>query len=279
MLNKEIFQILFHLMKMQPWLAEKSLEVEHLLFNECESSSEKNLILNLLNRFKYITNEYFVKDLNQIVEKITSEEKYEVDNTIIAATTIDSSADSAQYVLYAMKQIFQKYDWDTPKLINNTNRIVREFPSYSNVVFVDEFIGSGKTMLGRISKLKRDLKDKDISEYSLRIYAIAACKTGAQLLEQEGIELFSSITLAKGISDFYIEDKEEKIDFMRRLESLLLSEFEGRPMPSMGFGKVEALYVRENGNTPNSVFPIFWWRYYANRTKRPTILLRSMGDA
>lgn len=279
MLNKEIFQIVFHLMKMQPWLAEKVPELENLLFKECESNNEKNLILKLLNRFKYIKNEHFVKDLKKIVEKITSEKKYEVDNTIIAATTIDSSADSAQYVLYAMKPIFQEYDWDTPKLINNTNKIVREFPSYSNVVFVDEFIGSGKTMLGRISKLKRDLKDKDISEYSLRIYAIAACKTGAQLLEQEGIELFSSIMLAKGISDYYIEDKEEKIDFMRRLESLLLPEFEGRPMPSMGFGKVEALYVRENGNTPNSVFPIFWWRYYANKAKRPTILLRLMGDA
>lgn len=279
MLNKEIFKILFHLVKMQPWLAEKSKEVENLLFDDCESNNEKTLILNLLNRFKYITNNDFFEALNQIVENITSEEKYEVDNTIIAATTIDSSADSAQLVLYAMKPIFQRYDWDTPKLINNTNKIVREFPNYSNVVFVDEFIGSGKTMLGRINKLKRELNNKDISEYSLRISAVAACKTGAQLLEQEGIELFSSIKLARGISDYYIEDKEEKIDLMRRLESLLLLEFEGRPMPSMGFGKVEALYVRENGNTPNSVFPIFWWRYYANRTKRPTILIRSMGDA
>jgi len=133
-------------------------------------------------------------------------------------------------------------------------------------------------MLNRVNKLKRDLLDKKINEYSIRIYSIAACETGSQVLKKEGIELFCNIILPKGISDHYKENKEEKIDLMRRLESLLLPEYEGKPMPSMGYGGVEALYAREDGNTPNSVFPVFWWPYYADENKRPTILIRLMGE-
>lgn len=281
MLNKHSFNTIFSLTLKQPWLIDKISEVESLLIKECINDDEQGLVLDLLNRFKYLTNDTFHKALEDIVEKIVSNERYSVDNTIIAATTLGPLPDSGQYVLYEMKPIFQKYNWDKPNLVNSAEKIIETFPQYHNVIFVDEFIGSGKTMLRRISKLKRELLENDFNEFSMKIFAVASSTIGENILREAEVELESILFIPRGISDhFEIEEqKEEKLSLMMRLEELLSREYDGHAMPSLGYGQVEALYARERGNTPNNVFPLFWWKFYLNGERRPTILIRSMGDA
>ena len=62
---------------------------------------------------------------------------------------------------------------------------------------------------------------------------------------------------------------------MKNLEIRLLADkISDNNMPSLGYGEIEALYKRENGNTPNNVFPIFWWPRDKNELKRSTIMTR-----
>jgi hypothetical protein len=279
MLNKNSFDTLFLLTKRQPWLVYKANEVQNLMTVDCKNKDEQNLVLDLLTRFKYLTSDDFSNAINQIVSRIVGDVSYDQSNTMIVATTMDSSPDSAQYVLYQMKPVFQEKGWDKPKLINIANKIIRDFPRYRNVIFVDEFIGSGKTVLGRVNNLKRELRGNGYKDYSIRIYSIAASTVGKARLISEGIDLVCDLVIPMGISEHYKENKEEKIKLMLQIEDILSKEYESKAMPSLGHERVEALYARQNGNTPNNVFPVFWWPFYITGAKRPTVLVRSMGDA
>ena len=98
-------------------------------------------------------------------------------------------------------------------------------------------------------------------------------------LRQDGVESFVAFQLGKGISDHYQgESLPQAIDAMLALEMLLEPEVGGEKLPSLGWGKAEALYAASVGNTPNSVFPVFWWRYLCQMKERDTILHRAMEE-
>ena len=61
---------------------------------------------------------------------------------------------------------------------------------------------------------------------------------------------------------------------MLRLESYLQAKHDNLELPSLGDGEAEALYYMKYGNTPNSVFPVFWWPFLADGTERTTLLDR-----
>lgn len=278
-LQKKFFDIIFPLTLRQPWLKEKHEEICQLLFDDCTNPAEQELVLDLLSRFTYLTDEKYQQALEDIAKRITLEIDCAPDNTMIVATTMNSDPDSAQAVLWRMKRLFQEHAWDKVLMVNRANKILAHFPNRKNVIYVDEFVGSGQSMLGRIRTLKKELAGAGHNDYSIRVRSVAASSVGKKILEDEGIDFYSNTIVPRGISDYYIEQQAEKIALMINVESVLSEEYNGKPMPSLGYGKTESLYSYQNGNTPNNVFPIFWWPYYKNNSNRRTILARYMGDA
>jgi len=79
-----------------------------------------------------------------------------------------------------------------------------------------------------------------------------------------------------GISGLFTGDElEHQLNLMYSLESKLMPEIDGKKLPKFGYGGAESLYAVEDGNTPNSVFPIFWWPKNANNKNRNPLLERS----
>ncbi|MGV8561860.1 phosphoribosyltransferase-like protein [Pseudomonas aeruginosa] len=282
-MNTKEFSVLFSLSQAQEWLEDKELELKNLIFKECNSNEERELICSLIERFTYLSMKNYCDAVDKLIDNVISIDGLEDSNTTFAAMSADSGADSSQYIIYDLKLILERKKWRKHKLKSRYTSAYDEFKkdsSYKNIVLIDEFVGSGQTVLGRIKTIKQQFGKANDGNYNLFVRTVASTKSGAETIRNAGIDFESIITLERGISDHYDSNSsEEKIGIMIQLEDILSKEYEGKEMPSLGYGKAESLYCRERGNTPNNVFPIFWWPFLAAGGERDVILHRAMGDA
>jgi hypothetical protein len=278
-LKKQEFTMLLKLFYVQPWLSTREESVLELL-EHCHELDEQILICELLHRFQYLTSSESKIYLGKMVDHITGAWGLSPEETQVVATTPDEDPDSAQQILQMLKPEFAERMWHHAKLLNRIGNSVKFIAERPNVVLVDEFVGTGKTMAKRIRDIRPSYDDHLRRLKAKRNYGIKVCVLGSMLDAHEvvtaaGVEMFSALWLKKGISGYLIGDELEVAkNRMLRLESELMPNVEGVELPSFGYGKAEALYSMEGGNTPNSVFPIFWWPYLVSGRRRITILKR-----
>jgi len=282
-MTKDFFAIMFSLTKSQPWLADKYEALRVLLYDDCQNEDEQKLMLELLERFVHITPEKFNELIKELVLEIITDD-ITSETTQLVAMSGDYYSDSGQFVLYGLKLELERQGWREHLTVTNFQRSPREFKKHgevhTNIVLIDEFVGSGKTVVSRVTRLRKLYRENNVNNVSFYVKTIASTALGIAHAKENGIKIESLITLDKGISDFYASDLvSEKLALMDRLESILSESYHDRELPKLGYGQTESLYVREGGNTPNSVFPIFWWPFFTDKSKRKTMLIRAMGDA
>lgn len=282
-MKRDAFRIVMNLVMNQPWLNEKTDLIEHLLYEDCDDEETRELLIDLVNRFEYIDDSRYQELMRQITLEIVTEPGIYEQTTLIAAMSVGSGADSGQATIYSIKSLLQEHSWTRHKIINDalhSYKTIKANAPLRDIILVDEFVGSGRTVIGRVETIKRQFEEKGIDDYSIRVKVLASTKTGLKNITDKGIIISSQIILTKGISEHFHSDLiANKLALMENLESILSTEFNGRVMPSLGYGKAESLYFRKNTNLPNSVFPIFWWAEYRNKKPRKTLLTRAMGDA
>jgi hypothetical protein len=276
--SKEFFQILFRLSQKQPWLSEKEEELLHLLFEDCQNESQKGLLIKLLNDFEYVSHEKYKELIRDLVKVISSEMGLNAEETQIVALASDEKADSSQYLLYDLKIAFDAIQWK-PTFVNRFGAAYKTCtrnPSLQNIILVDEFIGSGMSAEGRINEIKRQFLTNGISDVHIHAKFLIGCETGINRITPLTDSTSALITLRKGISDRFTPDEAAQyLNEMQLLETLLASKWGDDVLPSLGYGGVQALYFRKDGNTPNNVFPIFWWPLYKSGNLRRTLLRRA----
>lgn len=112
---------------------------------------------------------------------------------------------------------------------------------------------------------------------SISFYFLAGMAKGISYCKNRSIPVHCCKIMHKGISGHYRkEEMLKRIWSMRYLESQLGSESGTTKLKdnSWGYGHAEALYCRQFGNIPNSVFPIFWWNRNLDGTERPAVFTR-----
>lgn len=282
-MDKDKFRLIFELGKKQPWLIKKYVELENLLWLECDDEQKRELILELLYRFKHISASRFSKHLESLARKIVQDKSLSDSTTQLVAMAADANADSSQYLLYGLKPIMERLGWRDYKQVNtfgSSFRAYKQNNKLKNIVLIDEFIGTGQTVLGRVKALRAVYENAGIKDTKIIVKVVACTRQGMDAVQSESIDIDSEIILEKGISDFYDPlVAKDKLSIMLSMESSLLDSYKDIKMPSLGYGGTESLYVRDDGNTPNSVFPIFWWPFLKAGDERKTLLTRAMGDA
>lgn len=278
-LNRESFKILYGLKDAQPWLRDKEAALCSLLFEDCPSSDHRTLILDLINRFTYLSVSAYKEKIGDLAMDIATDPEISEGTTQIVAMAADSSADSSQYVLYDLKVELEKKGWSNYKQVNkfgDSYKMYTRNPEHKHIVLIDEFIGSGQTVKSRVDELHRVYRGASVADYTVRVKALVATRVGVEFLRGLGIVVDAQVMVDRGISDYYHGASiAANIRLMKDVESVLSEQFHLDPELSLGYSQVEALYTRDGGNTPNNVFPIFWWARYKMNKARNTICLRS----
>ena len=278
-LSKNEFIILTDLFLSISWLSNHK-EAIYELMDICRNFNEQLFICDLFYGFEHLDMDKTKTLLVKMADQIINEWKLIENETQIVSTSVDFDPDSAQQILQMLRPEFVKKSWLQPKLINQIGKSIKNIKRFPYVVYVDEFVGTGKTMVKRINNFRAEydayIKDKNYSvDYEIKVCVLASIIDAKQVVEETGVEMFSAIWLKKGLSGHFLgRDLELAKKRMLRLESELKPKIGKKELPSLGFGGAEALYCMEGGNTPNSVFPVYWWPFLKNEYFRNTVLTR-----
>ncbi len=281
-MKKEQFNFVLNIVRAQPWLGDKIDELEHVLFSECQCDASRQLISEIIDKFLYVNRENNYLLIESLASEIINEYSDRESTTLITAMGTGSATDSSQLIAYTLKPIMEKKKWRRHAIINDFGAVYKQYKrtGHNHIVLIDEFVGSGQTVLGRVGSIHTQLKNAGVLDYSISVKVLVSTELGYGVVTSAGIEMSAQKLIKKGIDDYYsLEDAAQYRDLMRAIEGNLSTEYEGREMPSLGYNDAQAAYYREDGNTPNSVFPVFWWAFDCNGKERNVLMIRAMGDA
>jgi len=274
-IGKEDYHKYTNLYTKQNWLLQKKDELAELI-EFCGDRESKDLIFALLERFHYLQPETYNFLLNEMSEYIVDHSGFSQDSTQLLSLTFDDETDSSQKILYEVRSYVNKRGWTKLKTVNLFKESITNFQKgKTQILIVDEFVGSGKTLRGRIRFLRKHIPGK----FEVKCCFVAGIKEEIEKLNEEGISVFCPMALEKGVSGFYKgEELTQAENLMLNLELRLAQNINKKDLYtySFGYGGAEAIYSLEgcNGNTPNSVFPIFWWLEDIQKKIRRTLLTR-----
>lgn len=271
-------------MRLQKWLLDSKYDSAiRELEESCTCEDERRLVFELIERFSYITDADYETHLRSMIRKTLTDLQFPMDRTQIVASHISDDPDSSQALVQRLKPILAEMGFDKTLLLNRCTKATTYYESFPHILIVDEFVGTGSTMVNRIRQLQNDLvstmkyRQKDV-DVKLAAHSVAAMFEGAKKVISLGVPFDSELLMERGISDFYPLDQiEAKRRQMLRIESGLSPNYKGNPMPSFGYGGSEALYASQGQNIPNNVFPVFWWPICNLGRRRNTLFHRFEG--
>jgi orotate phosphoribosyltransferase-like protein len=279
--TKENFNTILNLIARQPWIGDKTAELSHVLYEECKCANSREMLIKILDNFSYLSAQEYSKKLNLLAEEVMSDDGYE-DNAQIVAMAADSGPDSSQELLYNLKYIFTKREWHSFCGVNTFGGALKNFKrtGRKKIYVIDDFVGSGQTVIGRNKELTSIFNNAGVADFSINFKVLVSTLHGIEAVRAAGIKISAQLIIKKAIDECFPEEVATQYRaLMDDLESGLSQEHEGIKLPKLGYNGAQAAYCREAANTPNSVFPIFWWPFYIDNAKRKTMLHRAMRDA
>jgi hypothetical protein len=275
-MSRELFGTIFELSAQQPWLLRRSKELYDTIVL-CENEDQKNLLVNLISRFHFRSAQSHLDDLRGLASKIAIDWNCSPEDTTLVALENGECADSSGMLVQQMKGPLAEHgSWKTGNFISRIGDVVDRAKDGSNIVFVDDFCGSGTSISKKVTWLNNKLSEVGKSA-SIRVAVGTSMEQSRDLITPMVVDFYSVHWLGKGLNGHFKE--QELIDAIANMEAIedKLSDRHGAKRIknfSFGWGRSEALFYLEGGNPPNNNFPIFWWPKLKPDRNRLTILPR-----
>ncbi|MCM1291720.1 MAG: hypothetical protein NC207_07305 [Bacteroides sp.] len=245
------------------------------LYKMCDSESQLNLLSSLINRFCYMTTDRYCSLLNGMAEYIFKI-GYPENEISVTAMEIKSGSDSSQAILQDLKvPLALAFD----HRVRDCNKFTKEdlernyWVGCRHFIAVDEFTGTGSTIVERHDRFKK----MGFKDATLDFCIMSGMEDAVKHVTGKGIGIKVFNVMSKGISGYFSDNEIDlNLKLMKELESKLAEKIKRTKISenSLGFRQSESLYYKFNGNIPNNVFPIFWWKAYAGNRRRKTMFTR-----
>lgn len=239
-----------------------------------ENDEQKNIIEFLIKNFSYVDGRSLADGCQLIANHIQNNWNLDATNTFLLATCDDSKPDGSQTLIQNLKNKFSVY-WKESNFFNSIVSGANEIPTDTNIILVDDFIGTGDTITRKLQYLNKKIAERGLNVISVKIVSLASMNFSVDILDGLGVEYYSVHWLKKGISELVSSDKREvATKSMEELEKKLKKNYHGKQIPNFGYKRSESLFALESNNIPNNVFPIFWWPFLKGGISRKTMFRR-----
>lgn len=239
-----------------------------------ENDEQKNIIEFLIKNFSYIDGRSLADGCQLIANHIQNIWNLDATNTFLLATCDDSKPDGSQTLIQNLKNKFS-VNWKESNFFNSIVSGANEIPTDTNIILVDDFIGTGDTITRKLQYLNKKIAERGLNVISVKIVSLASMNFSLDILDGLGVEYYSVHWLKKGISELVSNDKREvATKSMEELEKKLKKNYHGKQIPNFGYKRSESLFALESNNIPNNVFPIFWWPFLKGGISRKTMFRR-----
>lgn len=238
----------------------------------CDSKDKIDLLDHLLTNINIYSEKTIGFAVQSIYQYILNNTEEEI-KTAIVATAFDSDPDSSQLLMYKLKPLF--YKQKHIKLFSYMPKLISSLHEFDKVFILDEFSGTGKTIVQRHKTVKRRATELN-REIECGCILVGAMEEAITHIENEGITLFYMEAFKAGISGYFEGPMLNAMtQAMLALESQLEPKIDETELPSFGYGKAESMFCLHKSNAPNSNFPILWWPRYAGGKEREPIFMRN----
>lgn len=273
--SKEEFEWVLRMIAGQRGLLSGKSEALSELYRLCDDEAQINLISSLLERFCYLDIDRYsglMMEMSNYIRNIG----YPENQIAVTSLAFKSDSDSSQALLQDLKvPLAQAFDHRVPdcNIFREEDLTAIRKKGYTHFVAVDEFTGTGSTIVERYNRFKA----MNLKNTTLDFCILTGMQDAIDHVRSKGISIKVFNVLNKGISEFFAGDEiDANLNSMRALEGKLADKIRKTRMAehSLGFRQSESLYYKFNGNIPNNVFPIFWWKAYQGNKKRLTLFTR-----
>lgn len=240
----------------------------------CRNLDEFELVMHSVEKLVALSEAQFGKQVN-IMSKYIKDNILDERPLAIVATAWGEKPDSSQHLVQRLKLPFRNIH--NVEFFNSVNAYERKdfMERYPRFVLVDEFCGTGNTIINRINHINNNAKSKGVSLDNF-VCILFGMEMAYLRLKGDGVGVHFCTQFKAGISGYFNGvEREEKLSLMKRMEEELAPEVCGVPLPSLGHGEAEALFFVKDMNAPNSNFPILWWPKDAQGNDRDTITHRA----
>lgn len=244
------------------------------LYDFCDNDEQRILVKELLIDFSEMDDEVYNLCLLDMRNFIINKD-FPFADCLVVAMAHDHLADSSQEVLQNIKVPLGIMGFPTENFCNRFDHSWnKKFKDKQHFFIIDDFVGSGSTVLNHQKEFERLMQDRT---HTLHFVVVAGMEHAIEELRNQGIDIHCSYTMKKGISERYKGScLQQKLKMMSILESKLATSIKETLLSEhhLGYGQAESLFCRRNRNVPNNVFPIFWWKRYADNSFRTPLYVR-----
>ena len=137
------------------------------------------------------------------------------------------------------------------RIIETFDGLVKHKDDIKWLLVVDDFVGSGDTLLGCVNSIE----EKGIEKEKIKVLTLVLQECGKKVADEYGVEIYTSVLRNKGITDNYSEQEaQEKKEQMKRISKRFKVKDKNL---YLGYKESEGLVSMIK--TPNNTFPFYWY--------------------